>query len=86
MPGHALEERALAGAVAADDAEELPVRDLEGDAPEDVQLVVLAAPEGVEGALLERLDLVLRDAEGLLEPLHLDSRVDGGSLWLGGRA
>ena len=70
--GEQLQQRALAGAVAADDAEELALADLEGDAVERLQLAVLARREGMHGPLFERVDPLGRDPEGLVQVLDLD--------------
>ena len=51
-----LQQRALAGAVAPDDPEELAPVDVEGDVSQSLQLAVLHPCEGVGGALLERVD------------------------------
>ncbi len=67
-----LQQGALAGAVAADDREELALADVEGDAVERPQLAHLAGGEGVQHPLLQRVDLVGRDAERLLEVAGLD--------------
>ena len=67
-----LQQGALAGAVAADDPEELALVDLEGDAVERVQLAVLAGREGMHRALFEGVDALGRDPEGLVEILDLD--------------
>ena len=69
---HDLQQRALARAVAPDDAEELALVHVERDPPQRLQLAVAAARERVQRALLERVDPVLRDAEGLVEPAGLD--------------
>ena len=67
-----LQQRALAGAVAADDAEELALVDVEGDVAQRAQLAVLVGANGWSDALLERVDPVVGDAEGLLDPPGLD--------------
>ena len=69
---HDLQQRALAGAVAADDPEELALVDVERHVAEDALLAVLDPAERVGGALLERVDPVGRDPERLVEPAHLD--------------
>jgi len=70
--GHALEQRALARAVASHDAEELAVGDVEGDVVERDELLHRAAPEGVEDRLLERVDPLGRDAERLGDAVDRD--------------
>jgi hypothetical protein len=67
----ALEQRALAGAVAADDAEELARRDLEAHVFEGVQLVERPAAERMQRPLLERHVLLVREPEALV---HLPDR------------
>ncbi len=76
---HDLQQRALAGAVAPDDPEELALVDVEGDAAQRAQLAVLAARERMQRALLERVDPLVRDAEGLLDPAGLDDDGCGAS-------
>ncbi len=68
--GHALQQRALARSVAADDPEELAVADVEGDVLERDELVEAAAAEGVERGLLERVDPLGRHAERLRDVVH----------------
>src|SRR5690606_9128175 len=53
---HDLEQGALAGAVAPDDAEELALVDIERDAAERLQVPILDSAERVRGPLLERRD------------------------------
>ena len=67
-----LQQGALAGAVATDDAEELALADLEGDAVEGAQFAVVAGGEGVDGALFQRVDPLGRNPEGLVQILDLD--------------
>jgi hypothetical protein len=67
-----LQQSALAGAVAPDDAEELALADLEGDAAERPQLAVVATGEGVDDPLFQRVDPVGRDAEALVQALDRD--------------
>ena len=57
-----------------------PLADLERDAAQRVQLAPLVAREGMEHALLERVDAVLRDPEGLLDAADVDDHrcVGGG--------
>ena len=80
--GEQLQQRALAGAVAADDAEELALADLEGDPVEGAQLAVVARGERVDGALFQRVDPLGRDAEGLVQVFDPDRgrRVGGGGV------
>ena len=69
-PGEALEQRALAAAVAADDSEELAGRDLDAhvlDSPQDVEG---PSPPRVERALLERVVVLVRKPERLADVLH----------------
>ena len=63
-PGQALEERALAGAVAPDDAEELALGDLERDVSQRVESAPATTSWG-EHALLERGGAVDREPERL---------------------
>ena len=65
--GEDLQQRALPGAVAPDDAEELTPADVEGDPVERAQLAEVGAGERMQRALLEGVDPVLGDAEDLLE-------------------
>ena len=67
-----LQQGALAGAVAADDAEELPLADLEGDPAQRPQVAEVAAREGMDDPLFERVDAVGRDPEALAQALDLD--------------
>jgi hypothetical protein len=62
-----LQQGALAGAVAADDAEELALADVEGDPEQGVQLAVVARGEGMDGALFQRIDPLGRNPEGLVQ-------------------
>ena len=57
--GEDLQQRALAGAVTADDPEELALVNVEGDAAKRAQLAVVLRPERMDGALLERVDPLL---------------------------
>ena len=68
----ALEQGALPGAVATEDAEELALHDPKRDVLEHVQLVVAVLPEGVQRTLLEGVRAVFRDAEGLVDLCDLD--------------
>ena len=69
-PGQALHESGLAAAVAADDAEELAALDLHGDVAERAQLLDLPLAEGVQRTLLERVDLLVGEAERLRDAAH----------------
>jgi hypothetical protein len=69
-----LQQGALAGAVAPDDAEELALADLEGDALKGAQLAVIGRGEGVDDPLFQRVDPVGRDAEALVQALDRDRR------------
>jgi hypothetical protein len=69
----ALQQRALARAVAAHDAEELALADGEGDVVQRLQPVGRRAAQRVQGALLERRDLLVGKAELLRHALHADS-------------
>ncbi len=62
-----LEQRRLARAVVADDAEELALGDVEGDVVEGVQVVVARRAARVGGAVLQRGAAVERDAERLVD-------------------
>ena len=55
-----------------DDPEELALVDVERDIAQGAELAVLDAPERMGRALLERVDAVRGDPEGLLEPADLD--------------
>src|SRR5207302_11106468 len=68
---HDLQQGALAGAVAPDDPEELSPVDVERHVAQRVELAVLDPGQGMHRALLERVDLVLGDAEGLIDPTGL---------------
>ncbi len=68
----AFQQRALAGAVAADDPEELALADVERDVVERAQDPVVAGRERSHHALLQRVDAVGRDPEGLLQAAGLD--------------
>ncbi len=65
----ALQQRALAAAVAPDDAEELPGLDREGDVLQRLQLFVAGASQRVKSPLLERVAAFLGDLEALLDSL-----------------
>ena len=72
--GQALQERALATAVAPDYAEELPRLDREGDVLQRVQLLVTRAAQRVKRPLLERMAAFLRDLEALVNSLGGERR------------
>ena len=61
--GQALEQRALAAAVAADDPEELARGDLEADVLDGLQHVEACASGTGAGPLLERVVLLVRQPE-----------------------
>ena len=63
-PGEALQQRALAAAVASDDPEELARGDLDADVVHRLQHVVGARAKGVQRPLLERVVLLVRELEG----------------------
>ena len=71
-PRHALQQRALAGPVAPDDAEELARRDGEGDVVQPFEHLAARAPEAVEGPLLQRVVALLRHAEPLADAVDDD--------------
>jgi hypothetical protein len=70
--GDALEQRALARAVATDDAEELALEHLEVDPVENVELVEAVASKRVDRALLERVHTIFGQAEALVQLMHPD--------------
>ena len=70
--GEDLQQRALTGPVAPDDAEELPLVDVEGDAAQRHQLARRPGRERVEDPLLDRVDPLERDLERLCEVANLD--------------
>ena len=72
--GEALQQRALAAAVAPDDAKELPGRDREGDVLQRVQLLVPRAAQRVQGALLQRMAALLGDPEALVDAPRRERR------------
>ena len=76
-PGQALQQRALAAAVAPDDAEELAPRDVHADVVDGPQQVEGARLERVQGALLQRVVLAVVELEGLARVLDRDSRQQG---------
>ena len=73
----ALQQRRLAGAVAAHDAEELAGLDGERDVAQRAQLVEAAAPQRVQRTLLERVDPLARNLERLADVVdqHRGERV-----------
>ncbi len=73
-PGEALQQRALARAVAPDDPEELSRAHVEGDVLERPEGLVARAAHGVQRALLERVGALLGHAEGLADRLCDDWR------------
>ena len=73
-PGEAFEQRALAAAVAPDDPEELPGGDLDADVLDGAQDVELRARERVQRPLLERVVLLVRQAERLADVLDRNCR------------
>ena len=70
--GDALEQRALATAVAPDDPEEFALGDLEVYVLDSVQFVVGGAPQRMQRALLERRVLLVGQSEGLADALDRD--------------
>ncbi len=62
----------LPRAVAPDDAEELPVGDIERDVVDRLQLVVVVSAERVQDPLLERGVLLVGEAERLADALDRD--------------
>ena len=66
-PGQALEQRALATAVAPDDPEELALRNVDADVLHGLEHVECPRPERMQRPLLERVVLLMREAEGLAE-------------------
>ena len=72
-PREALHQRALAAPVAADDPEELAGLDLEGDVLERVELLVgRCAANGMQDALLERVDVLCGERKVFETPVHGD--------------
>ena len=90
-PGDALQQRALAAAVAADDAEELALRDLDVDVVDRLQHVEGPRAERMQGPLLERVVLPVGELEALGDAvqrhrerpraLHLRGDRWGGAWW-----
>ena len=72
--GEALEQRALAAAVAPHDAEELAALDLEAHVLEGRELVGRPRRERMQHALLQRRVALVREDEGLADPLGGDCR------------
>ena len=72
--GEALQQRALARAVAADDAEELALLDGDVDVAQRVELLERARAAGMQHPLLERVVLLVRDAERLRDVVDDDGR------------
>ena len=64
-PGEALEQRALAARVAADDPVELARLDLERHLAQSLEVVERPALERMQRALLQRMDVLVRQPEGL---------------------
>ncbi len=67
--GQALQQRALAAAVASDDAEEFPRGDREVDVLQRVKLLVARAPQRMQRSLLECVTALLGDLEALVHTL-----------------
>ena len=63
--GHALHERGLAAAVAADDPEELARAHVDRDPAQGLELLLRAGAERMQRTLLERVHLLVGKAEGL---------------------
>src|SRR5688572_16861072 len=70
-PGHALEQRALARPVLADQAEGAALLDVEGHAPQGPELLVLGPPAAHE-CRLQRLIPFVVEAEALADVLDRD--------------
>jgi hypothetical protein len=68
----ALQQRALARAVASDDPEELALLDLEGDVAQRDEVLGVPAAQRVQRALLERVDALRGHAEALADVLDQD--------------
>ena len=81
-PGDALQQRALAAAVAPDDPEEFALGDLERDVLDGVQFVVGGRAQRVQRPLLERRVLLVGQAERLADVLHRDGRREPSAGWL----
>src|ERR1019366_891725 len=69
---HDLQQAAFARAVAPDDPEELTLVDVERDVAQRVQLTVLDPAQRMDSALLQRVDAVLGDPEGLVDAAGFD--------------
>ena len=67
--GEALQQRALAAAVAAGDAEELALVNRERDIGERAERLIRHAPPRVQRALLERVKALFGDTERLSHPV-----------------
>ena len=65
QPGEHLQRGGLAGAVRAEEADDLAGLDLEGDPVDGAHLAVLAADEALDGSAKPRLPL--GDEEGLVQ-------------------
>ena len=78
--GEDLQQRALAAAVRADDAEALAVRRREADVVERVVLLVVELAERVEEELLDRRLPLVRQQERLRDVLDLDRRAPSHAL------
>ena len=65
QPGEHLQRRRLAGAVRAEEADDLALADLEADVVDRAHLAVLAADEAPDGRAQPRLPL--GDEEGLVQ-------------------
>ena len=84
--GEALQERALAAAVAPGDPEEFAAVDLEGDVIQRRERLVAGAAQRMQRCLLERVRALLGDAKGLADRASDDRRgAVAGQLWHGGR-
>ena len=75
--GQALQQRALARPVSADDPEELAGLDVEADVLEGVQAVAPRTPQRVQHPLLEGVPLLVGDAEGLRGAVDHDGQLVG---------
>ena len=69
-PGDALQQRALAAAVAADDPEELALRDLDADVLDGLEHVERARLERMQRPLLQRVVLPVGELEGLRDAVQ----------------
>ena len=82
-PGEALQQRALAAAVAPDDAEELALGDLDVMSSTACSSSYVGRAERVQRALLERRVLLVGQPEGLADLVDRDG--DRGGLRAGSR-